>query len=395
MGIQDQYDIIVAGSGFCGSVIARLAAEECGKRVLVLEKRGHIAGNMYDETDADGFLIQKYGPHIFHTDEDWICEFVSRFSEWTPYKVYYGVELDGRCIPAPFGFQAIRMLYSERDAEKLIGRLKSHYPDRKSVPVLELMECPDDMISAFAETLYRKNYRPYAAKQWNLAPEELDRSVVARMPVILSERRNYFDVKYEMLPKKGYTAFFQQLLSHEKIDVRVNTDACRFLQFDVVNGVCGKDGEALTIPVIFTGALEELVGDPGDLPYRSLHFEYRSFPQSSYQPMAIVTYPQEHEYLRTTEFSKLTPRGPEGKTAVAFEYPVPYSRNSQRGSEPYYPILTPRNIAKNGEYLAKLGRIENVYPCGRLADYQYYNMDQAIIRAFDVFRSIKRKYWNP
>ena len=394
MGIQDQYDIVVAGSGFCGSVIARLAAE-CGKRVLVLEKRSHIAGNMYDETDGDGFLIQRYGPHIFHTDEDWIYEFVSRFSEWTPYQVFYGVELDGRCIPAPFGFQAIRMLYSQRDAEELIRRLNACYPDRKSVPVLELMECPDGMVASFAEMLYQKNYRPYAAKQWNLAPEELDRSVVARMPVILSERRNYFDVKYEMLPKKGYTDFFQRMLCHEKIDVRVNTDVCRFLQFDTVRGVCGKDGEILTVPVVFTGALEELAGSSGELPYRSLCFEYRTFPQSSYQPMAIVTYPQEHKYLRTTEFSKLMPKPLAGKTVVAFEYPVPYSRGSDQGGEPYYPILAPRNMAKHEEYLAKLHRIENVYPCGRLADYRYYNMDQAIIRAFDVFRLIKTKHWDP
>ena len=130
---QGQYSLIVVGSGFCGSIIARLAAD-MGKRVLILERRGHIAGNMYDEVDEDGFIVQKYGPHIFHTDEDWIYKFISRFAQWYPYKTIYGVELDGKYIPAPFGFKAIKMLYPEQKADELINRLKDYYPDRDSVP---------------------------------------------------------------------------------------------------------------------------------------------------------------------------------------------------------------------------------------------------------------------
>lgn len=394
MSIQDRYDMIVVGCGFCGSIIARLAAEECGKRVLILERRNHIAGNMYDELDENGFLIQKYGPHVFHTNEDRVFQFVSRFSKWSPYRLFYGVELDGKCIPAPFGFKAIRMLYPQEEAASLIESLKKCYPDRDSVPVLELMDCPEPRISAFAETLYQKNYRPYAAKQWNLDPQELDRSVVARMPIIFSERENYFNDKYEMIPEEGFTRFFQNMLSHDNIEICLNTDANQFLQIDLKEGTCRKDAEILSIPIVYTGALEDLFENSCPLPYRSLYFEYQTLNQNSYQPVTLLTYPQTHQYLRTTEFSKLTGQPLKDKTVVAFEYPVPYDKNACRGNEPYYPILTPGHIAQNNAYLSELKKVKNVFPCGRLADYKYYNMDQAVVRAFEVFHSIAEQYWS-
>lgn len=392
MAIQDHYDLIVVGCGFCGSVIARLAAEECGKRVLVFEKRNHIAGNMYDEMDKDGFLVQKYGPHIFHTNEDWIFHFVNRFTEWFPYQTFYGVELDGKCVPAPFGFKAIQMLYEKDEAAQLIRRLQEYYPDRESVPVLDLMECTNKHISALAEMLYEKDYRPYAAKQWNLDPKQLDRSVMARMPIILSERENYFNEKYEILPERGYTEFFKNMLSYEGIDVLLETDACQFFRFDLEDGIYSKDGEKIMIPLVFTGALEDIFSSSQLLPYRSLYFEYETMEVDSYQPVSILTYPQRHAYLRTTEYSKFMKTAPKGRTLVAFEYPVPYDKNACRGNEPYYPVLVEENIEQNNTYLQRLKRIQNIFPCGRLADYKYYNMDQAVIRAFEVFEEIKSQF---
>jgi len=390
MEIQKKFDIVIVGCGFCGSVIARLAAEECGKRVLILERRNHIAGNMYDEFDENGILIQKYGPHIFHTDDDRVFRFVSRFANWRPYKTHYGVELDGRCIPAPFGFKAIDMLYPEVEAAALKQRLTACYRDRASVPILELLADEDELIHSFAQLLYDKNYRPYAAKQWQLDPMELDPSVIARMPVILSDRENYFDVKYEALPEDGYTAFFENMLKHPNITVCLNTDARKILLFDTEQGICFADSMALTVPIVFTGALEELFDNTdAPLPYRSLSFTYCQMEQNSYQPVPILTYPQEHSYLRSTEFTKLMQDPPQGKTVVSFEYPVPYDKKN----EPYYPILTAENMKKNDQYSERIKRIPNVIPCGRLADYKYYNMDQVIIRAFDVFKTISEEMW--
>ena len=393
MGVQDRYDLIVVGSGFCGSIIARLAAD-MGKRVRILERRGHIAGNMYDEVDENGILIHKYGPHIFHTDEDWIYQFLSRFAYWHPYRLIYGVELDGKYIPAPFGFKAIRMLYPKREAEELINRLKDNYPDRENIPVLDLMESTDEKIAALAEMLYEKDYRPYAAKQWNLDPRELDKSVVARMPVLLSEREHYFDTKYELMPDDGYTAFFERMLDHESIDVLLNTDACDYLDFDIGEGTCRRGNEKLEIPIVFTGTLEDLFDSTDPLPYRSLYFEEKTLNCESYQPTFIMTYPQAYDYIRTTEYSKITKAPPKGKTVVAFEYSVPYQKGAPRGGEPYYPILKQEYVEKNNSYVQRLKSIPNVIPCGRLADYKYYNMDQAVMRAFDVFETVKKALEN-
>lgn len=391
--LQDQYDIIVVGCGFCGSIIARLAAEESGKRVLVLEKRNHIAGNMYDEIDENGFLVQKYGPHIFHTEEDWIYEYISRFSNWYTYRTRSNVELDGKSIPVPFGFRAIKMLYPANEAEQLIEKMKQSYPDRSSVSVLELMNSPDADIVSFADMLYEKDYRPYAAKQWNLDPMELDRSVLERMPILLSERDHYFDIKYELLPERGFTEFFKSMLKHENINVMLNTDACDFLAFNPDDGICTRKGEVLTIPIIYTGALEDIFCSQDPLPYRSLWFDYKTMEMESYHPCAIQTYPQTHKYLRTTEYAKLMQHPPRGNTVVAFEYSVPYHKNADIGGEPYYPVLTAQNIARNDTYVACLGKIKNVFPCGRLADYKYYDMDKAVIRAFEVFRNVKEKFF--
>jgi len=248
----------------------------------------------------------------------------------------------------------------------------------------------DELIYSFAQLLYDKNYRPYAAKQWQLDPRELDPSVIARMPVILSDRENYFEVKHEALPEHGFTAFFENMLEHPNITVRLNTDARKILTFDTERGICNADGITLTVPIVFTGALEELFDDKdAPLPYRSLSFTYRQMERGSYQPVPILTYPQEHSYLRTTEFTKLMRNPPQGRTVVSFEYPVPYDKKN----EPYYPILTADNIKKNDQYLERIKRVPNVFPCGRLADYQYYNMDQAIIRAFEVFKTIRETMW--
>lgn len=383
------YDLIVVGSGFSGSVIAHMAAEECGWRVLVVERRGHIAGNMFDEVDENGVLVQRFGPHVFHTDQDWIYRFICRFSEWRPYSPVSAVEIDGKNVTTPFGFRAIRTLYPAREAEELIAKMRRTYPECESVPVMKLLESPDTEIASFARLLYEKDYRPYAAKQWNLEPYELDPSVLERMPVILSERENYFDIKYVLLPERGFTEFFRSMLSHRNIDVILETDIFELLDFDFAAGQCMYAGEKVTVPIVYTGALERFFESEKPLPYRSLYYDYRTFEKSSYQPYMCMAHPLRHEYLRTIEYKKMMDEPPKEKTTVAFEYPVPYEKSAERGNEPYYPILTEENIRRNQEYLEALSVFPNLYPCGRLADYKYYDMDDAIVRAFEVFETLK------
>jgi UDP-galactopyranose mutase len=387
------YDLIVVGCGFCGSVIAHLAAVKQNKRVLILDKRNHIAGNMYDEYDRSGILIQKYGPHVFHTNLEEVYRFVTSVGDWFPYKLTYGVNIDGECIPAPFGFQAIDRLYDPPAAETLKRHLCDYYQDKKEIPILELLKNLDPIIKEFAELLYRKNYYPYALKQWNLSPDKLDKSVIGRMPVILSDREYYFPDRCEMLPEGGFTHFFKKLLDHPNITVCLNTRSSEVMSFSD-DGIRFR-GELTQIPVVYTGPLEEILSghETSSLPYRSLYFEYQTFHQKSYQPTTLQTYPAPDVCIRTTEFRKLMKACDAADTIVAFEYPVPYDKNSDKGFEPYYPILTPENIRLNQQYRTELRKFKNLYPCGRLADYKYYNMDLVVKRALEVYDTLLEEVW--
>ena len=242
------------------------------------------------------------------------------------------------------------------------------------------------------------DYKPYAAKQWNMAPSELDQSVTARLPVHLSENPQVSTAKYQILPENGYLEFFENMLSHDKIDVLLNTDALSILNFDLNKGVCMKTSESnpqevIKIPIVFTGALEDIFDSDEPLPYRSLCFEYKTQELHDLDPYDSISFPSEHEYLRMTDFSKMMIEYTNDKTTILYEYPYPYDKSNSKGNEPYYPIIAQSNVDKNNLYIKKLSNIPNVIPCGRLADYKYYNMDKALERAFEVFAKIKKEYW--
>ena len=385
------YDIIIVGSGFCGSVIADKAAS-MGKKVLLLEKRNHIAGNMYDEKKENGILVQKYGPHIFHTNNKKVYGYLIEKGEWWDYKLHYGVDIDGRCISAPFGFHTVKELYDAKKAECIINAIQNDY-DGDSITILEMLKSNNSYILEFAQDLYKKNYLPYALKQWNLEPGDLDPSVIGRMPVIFSERKYYFTDKYEMLPLKGFTVFFKKLLENKNIELMINTDATKLLS--LLEDTCEVkfNGESVShIPVVYTGSLEYLLTpDHIRLPFRSLRFDYIDYEETYHQEKGLITYPQRFKYIRSTDYNFLMHNPVQGHTTVSYEYPIEYKEG--KGTEPYYPILTADTIKINDFLQKKIAKFKNFFPCGRLADYKYYNMDQAIERALEVFKEIESKYW--
>lgn len=387
------YDIIIVGSGFCGSVIADLAARK-GKRVLLLEKRDHIAGNMYDYMHETGIFVHKYGPHIVHTSNQQVADYLFARGEWYPFKLHYGVEIDGKCLSAPFGFHTIDRFYGADNASKLKRLLKKAYPNRGSASIMELLEREETAIKEFARLLYKKNYLPYALKQWQLPPEKLTDEIIGRMPVIFSERQYYFTDEYEILPRGGYTAFFQKLLGHPLIDVRLNTDATKLVTPSFESGQLLLDGTSLEIPLVYTGPLDEFFfGKSGSMPYRSLSFEFEVFDTSQWQERPIVTYPQRNRYLRTTDYNQFMEYPIKGNTVVGYDFPIEYDADGIKGSEPYYPVLTSESSKKNLKLQEYARRFAWLYPCGRLADFHYYNMDKAVERAFSVFETIVGDHW--
>lgn len=371
------YSYVIAGSGLSGSVYARQMAEK-GHKVLVLERRNHIGGNVYDEKDSNGILIHKYGPHIFHTNSDEVYQFINRFAEWEPFKLKCEVEMLGKSTPSPFNFKTIDQFYSAENAALLKDTLKAKYPGRVTVTIVELLNDDNEIIREYANFLFENDYSLYTAKQWGIKPSEIDISVLKRVPVRLDYESMYFTDKYECMPKQGYTSFVEKLLNHENIDVELGVDALE--KIILLNGQIQYDALDVTedCKFVYTGPIDRLFGYCyGELPYRSLRFEYKSEEKDSFQNAPVVAYPQVPDFTRITEYKKLPVQHVKGKTSYAVEYPLSYKAGS--GSEPYYPIPTEQSTELYAKYKELSRLYEGLILCGRLAEYKYYNMDQAIL----------------
>jgi len=379
-------DCIVVGAGFCGSVAARRLAEK-DKKVLVLERRSHIAGNMYDETDANGIRVQRYGPHIFHTNSKDVIEFISKYDDWIDYHHRCAVDMNGIVSPSPANFKTIDLLYGTKEAETLKNRLKTSFGEKKTAAIFELLDCGDPVVQKYAEKLFELNYRPYTVKQWGLSPEEIDSSILKRVPIRLDYTDSYFDDAYQLLPKNGYTHFFRNLLDHENIEVALNTDALDALRVDMTNKQISFEGKPIPGSVVYTGSIDELLEYRyGQLPYRSLHFDYQTKHADSFQDAPVVAHPQAEGFTRITEYKKMPVQNIPGLTTVAYEYPLP--ANKAANNEPYYPIINDDNVMLYNKYRSDVEGVSGLFLCGRLAEYKYYNMDTAVLRAFDTLETI-------
>lgn len=381
MGI---YDYIIVGAGLAGGILARKIAENHGKRILIVERRDHIAGNTFDFEDEHGIKTQKYGPHVLHTNVDEVYEFVTQFCEPIQYRTKCEAVIDGISTPSPFNFKTIDQFYNETEAKKLKDKLISYYYNRPSVTVVEMLESTDDDIRGFAEFLFEKDYKLYTAKQWNLSPEEIDPSVLKRVPIVLSYGDTYFYDKYEFMPKDGFVEMYKRIIDYPGIEVCLGVDALEHIDIDEDNGKVKWDGEYQNI--IYTGAIDELFEYKfGVLPYRSLHFKFESIEKDSFQNVAIVAYPQVEGYTRITEYTKMPNQNCNGWTNVAYEFPVAYDKKSELGNEPYYPVLTEESMEMYEKYKTHAKKFDNLTLCGRLADFKYYNMDQVILRTLRVY----------
>lgn len=371
---------IVVGSGIVGAVLAHELAEK-GQKVEIWEKRDHIGGNLYDYTDEHGIHVHRYGPHIFHTNSESVWEYVNRFCEFEKYNLVCGAVLDGKCVPTTFDFTSVDTFFPD-EADIIKEHIKSSYGSKTSATVLELLNSQDKYIKKFAQFLYDKDYAPYTAKQWGIAPEEVDKDIFKRVPIMLSYGSGYFTDKYQAMPKTGYMELINNLVDHVNIEVKTKTDALNHISINASNNQLLIDGEETQAFVYYTGPLDELFNCRfGRLPYRSLKFEWKYDEIDSFQEMPVVAYPQAEEYTRITEYKKLPYQNVIG-TTYAVEYPIPYEEGT--AVEPYYPVLTDQSKELYRIYRDMAEQIQNLVCCGRLADFKYYNMDQAIEMALKM-----------
>lgn len=361
----ESYDVMVVGAGFAGAVMAERFATQEGKRVLVVDRRPHVAGNAYDKLDDAGLLIHQYGPHIFHTNSAEIFDYLSQFTSWHPYEHRVLANVDGKLVPMPINRTTLNMLYgldleTEEDVERfLAGRAEP----------LETIETSEDVVvAAVGRELYETFFRGYTRKQWGLDPSELDRSVTARVPTRTNTDDRYFTDRYQFMPAKGYTAMFERMLDHPNIDLLLGVD------YQDVRDIYPH------AHLVFTGPIDEFFDFRfGKLPYRSLQFEHETIDCEWLQDVAVVNYPDEGvSYTRITEYKHLTGQS-HPQTSVTREYP------SAEG-DPYYPIPRPENQELFKRYEALARARTDVTFVGRLATYRYYNMDQIVGQALATFR---------
>jgi UDP-galactopyranose mutase len=359
------FDYLVVGAGFAGCVIAERLARVLGRRVLLIDKRSHIGGNAYDHYNDHGILVHKYGPHIFHTNSRQVFEYLSQFTEWRQYEHRVVASVDGQLVPIPINLDTINRLYGlTLNAQQLEDFFRS-----VAEPVAQVRTSEDVVVSRVGRELYQKFFRNYTRKQWGLDPSELDASVTSRVPVRTNRDDRYFNDTYQAMPLHGYTRMFENMLDHPNIQIMLNAD---FQDLD--GGLRAKE-------IIYTGPVDEFFEYRfGKLPYRSLQFKHETHNRELYQSAPVVNYPNEHPYTRVTEFKYLT--GQEHlKTSIVYEFPM-------EEGDPYYPIPRPENKEIHKKYKALADMTTGVHFVGRLATYQYYNMDQVTAQALTLFNKI-------
>lgn len=368
----------IIGSGIVGCVIARELADH-GHTVTIYERRNHIGGNLYDYTDEYGIRVQQYGPHIFHTNDEDIYNYFTKYCHVENYNLVCGSVMDGQCVPTAFDFQSIDTFFPD-EKEVIKDRIQKIFKGRTSATVLELLECDDEYVQKFANFLYEKDYRPYTAKQWGISPSEIDRSIFKRVPILFSYGSKYFNDPYQVMPTNGYMELITNLVEHPSINIHLNTDGLDIFTFK--NNNVFKNDTIIDGTLIYTGPIDELFHcDIGELPYRSLRFKWVHEDIDSFQDMPVVAYPQAADYTRITEYKKLPIQQVSG-TTYAVEYPLPYKTGQKQ--EPYYPVPSEESNILYRKYRERTNTIQNLICGGRLADYQYYNIDQAISRALGI-----------
>ena len=366
---------LIVGCGLSGIVLAERLASQKHEEVLIIDRRDHIGGNIFDYKDKEtGITVHQYGPHVFHTNSKEVWDYLSRFTEWHRFMYRVKAIMDGIEVNIPFNLDSLHKVFPKSLADKLEVKLIEKFGFNKKVPILELRQSNDKDLEFLAQYVYEKVFLGYTVKQWGVKPEDLDASVSGRVPVYISRDDRYFQDKYQAIPADGYTEMAKKIIKHKLIDVYVDTDFKDVRQ------------EVEYERLFYTGAIDEFFDYKfGALPYRSLDLVFEKYDTEYLQSGPQMNYPENYDYTRSVEYKYYLDEKSD-KTVVSYEYPCEYQVGK---NERYYPIPNAETTALYAKYQAEAQKLKNVYFLGRLGDYKYYNMDQAVNRALNVFESLK------
>lgn len=371
-----KYDCLVIGAGLSGCTAARLLAES-GKKVLVIEKGRNIAGNCHDYLSDAGITVHTHGPHIFHTVHKEVWDFLSRFTKFRLFQHRVLSYVHGMTVPFPINRDTLNMVFGENitthDVKDFLAQEVKN--SDFNVPAENFQ---DAVVCQVGERLYELFFKNYTIKQWERDPKELSADVAARIPVRSNRDNRYFADKYQGMPIGGYTKMAEKMLDHPDITLMTGCDYFQIKEdlsslFDLENGI-----------TVYTGALDQFFEYKyGNLEYRSVDIQFKTIDKEFYQEAPVVNYPNDYDFTRITEFKHMTGEKSD-KTVICMEYP------KQKG-HPYYVVMTKENMEKRAKYMEEVKALEATEKfifTGRLAEYKYYNMDQAVKSAMDKIRGI-------
>ena len=364
---------LVVGAGISGAILANLIASELNEKVTIIDRRKNIAGNIFDYKDKNtNITVHKYGPHIFHTNNKKVWDYLSKFTKWNYFFLKSNAVIEGNICSIPFNLTTLYQVFSKPQAQIFEEKLINTYGYGTKVPILKLKENSDKDLNFLSSYIYEHMFKNYTIKQWGLKPEEIDPTVTERVPVYISCDNRYFQDKYQGIPAKGYTKMIENILNHPNIELKLNIDFKNIKEkFD---------------RVFYSGAIDEYFDYKyGELPYRSLEFDIQTIDKEYYQKSAVTNYPNNYDFTRITEHKYFLDEKSE-KTIISIEYPKPFESGK---NERYYPISNPSSQELYNKYKKEAEKINGLYFIGRLGDYKYFNMDLAIEKIFELFGEIK------
>ena len=366
-------DLLIIGAGPVGCVIAERAAKIKKWKTLIIEKRNHIAGNCYDEYNSKGVLIHKYGPHYMRFKKKRIFNYVSNFTKWIKGNYIVKSYVKGELYPIPINLTTLEKFFKKKfnkpkDVKKFLNKIR--------IKKKNINNSEDFILSKLGKEIYENFYKNYTIKQWGIHPKKLDKSIVGRLPIRFNRNPFYVNQKLRVMPKRGYTKLFSNMISDPKIEVILNTS-----YKDIINLIKPKKA------TIYTGPPDVFFNYKyGKLKWRSLKFNFKIFKKRKIQECVQINFPNIKKYTRKVEIKHVTKQNTKYST-ISYEFP-------RSTGDPYYPINDNRNRSMFEKYNRLIKKFEkkNIYFEGRLAKYKYLNMDEVIERALLLFQKLKRRY---
>lgn len=369
-----KFDIYIIGAGISGSVLANKYATLQNKKVLIIDTRDHIGGNCFDYVNGDGVLVSKYGAHLFHTNYEDVWEYLQNFSTWYKYEHKVKSMVDGQLVPIPVNIETVNLIFKLNIKNE--GEMKLWF-DKNIKKIESPVNSEESALNRVGPVLYEKMFKNYTIKQWDIEPKDLEAAVMDRIPVRSNFDDRYFNDSLQYLPTDGYTPIFNKMLENENITVLTNT------KWEDIQAFINPDYEK----IFFTGKIDSFFEDKlGKLEYRSLKFEFETFDKEYFQKYGVINYPESNiPYTRIVEYKHFT-KQKLSKTTISKEY-------STWEGDPYYPVPTQKNRDLFDKYKKLANDLEknNIYFVGRLANYKYFNMDQAFKNALDLYSELSKK----